>query len=193
MRKSFLKRSLYINFWIFQVLKITKSCQVYEILYLHEIVQFGYGTAHGTVDCSCTAKVESLAMPLSLTWLCIRHSNFQNFFSCIISVNDKIVTTIAIIFVLHQLNFKCVGCQKSKQKFLLQIELTHVHARTRAVVIAHHALYLRFRIDLHADRRIWNACQYKNHCRNWVYNWATCRATTGSFLNPTTFPFNYLR
>ena len=54
-------------------------------------------------------------------------------------------------------------------------------------------LYLRFRIDLHADRRIWNACQYKNHCRNWVYNWATCRATTGSFLNPTTFPFNYLR
>ena len=54
-------------------------------------------------------------------------------------------------------------------------------------------LYLRFRIDLHADRRIWNACQYKNHCRNWVYNWATCQATTGSFLNPTTFPFNYLR
>ena len=53
-------------------------------------------------------------------------------------------------------------------------------------------VYLWFRIDLHADRRIWNACQYKNHCRNWVYNWATCRATTGSFLNPTTFPFNYL-
>ena len=23
---------------------------------------------------------------------------------------------------------------------------------------------------------IWNARQYKNHCRNWVYNWATCRA-----------------
>ena len=55
------------------------------------------------------------------------------------------------------------------------------------------AIYLRFPIDLHADRRIWNACQYKNHCCNWVYNWATCRATTGSFLNPTTFPFNYLR
>ena len=54
-------------------------------------------------------------------------------------------------------------------------------------------VYLWFRIDLHADRRIWNACQYKNHCRNWVYNWATRRATTGSFLNPTTFPFNYLR
>ena len=54
-------------------------------------------------------------------------------------------------------------------------------------------VYLWFRIDLHADRRNWNACQYKNHCRNWVYNWATRRATTGSFLNPTTFPFNYLR
>ena len=29
----------------------------------------------------------------------------------------------------------------------------------------------RMCIGLHTDLRIWNACQYKNHCRNWVNNW----------------------
>ena len=79
--------------------------------------------------------------------------------------------------------------------------VTHYHASDSAPTIGRwwpnvkglRRLYLRFRIDLHADRTNWNACQYKNHCRNWVYNWATRRATTGLFLNPTTFPFNYLR